>query len=73
MSDRLTKLRKARDGLIDARSQGVLSVRDQNGETVVYKSDKQMASALAALDSEIAGLAGRKSPHTIHFQTSKGI
>ncbi len=73
MADRLTTLRAKRDALIDARSSGVLTVVDQNGERLEYKSDRQQATALAALENEIRSIEGRKSPHTIHFRTSKGI
>jgi hypothetical protein len=57
----------------DARSSGVLTVVDQNGERLEYKSDRQQATALAALENEIRSIEGRKSRHTIHFRTSKGI
>ncbi|MBL4768061.1 MAG: hypothetical protein JKY94_10155 [Rhodobacteraceae bacterium] len=46
--------------------------RDQNGEEVEFKSDAEMARALAALDSEIAA-ATQRPAHTIRFQTSKGL
>lgn len=67
------QLAKARDDLMVARAQGVRSVRDQNGETVEYKTDREMAAALAALDRLIAELSGRKSPRTFLFRTSKGV
>ena len=44
---RRLSLRKAREGLQDARFQGVLTFRDQNGEQVIYKTDAEMAAALA--------------------------
>nr|WP_306266478.1 hypothetical protein [Pararhizobium sp. IMCC3301] len=67
--DQLTALR---DDLLDARLSGMRRVRDQNGEEIEYKSDAQMAAALAALEREIANLS-RQAPHTIRFNTSKGI
>jgi hypothetical protein len=47
-------------------------VKDQNGESVVYKSDSEMAAAIAACDREIAAMAGRPA-NTILFKTSKGL
>lgn len=68
----LFDLTAARDSLFMARAGGVLTFRDQNGELVTYKSDSEMARALAALDAEIA--AATKPPaSTILFRTSKGI
>lgn len=68
----LATLQSARDALLKARASGVRRVRDQNGEETEYRSDSEMARALAALDSEIAALGG-KPPSTFHFQTSKGV
>ncbi|GGL52156.1 phage head-tail joining protein [Wenxinia marina] len=68
----LDQLTKSRDALIAARSDGVRRFRDQNGEEVEFKSDAEMARALAALDREIATLAGRPAPTALHFTTSKG-
>ena len=66
------ELTAARDALLKARAGGVRRVRDQNGEEVEYRSDAEMARALAALDSEIAALSG-KPPASFHFRTSKGL
>jgi hypothetical protein len=68
----LQELTTARDGLLRARAQGVRRYVDQNGESVEYKSDSEMARALAALDSEIAA-ASSGPPSTIIFRTSKGL
>lgn len=65
------QLTKARDALLTARAGGVRRVRDQNGEEIEYRSDTEMARALAALDSEIAKANGA-IPRTLHFTTSKG-
>ncbi|PQO22108.1 hypothetical protein C2I36_14800 [Rhodobacteraceae bacterium WD3A24] len=62
----------ARDALLDARASGVREVRDQNGESITYKGDREMAAALAALDREIAQATGRAAPTTLRFRTSKG-
>jgi len=69
----LDQLTKARDALLEARAGGVREYRDQSGETVSYKSDAEQARAFAALDREIAELAGRRTPHTLYFRTSKGL
>jgi hypothetical protein len=68
----LAELIEMRAALFKARMNGAREVRDQNGETVVFKSDGEMASALAALDSEIAA-AQRRPSNTIRFRTSKGL
>ena len=62
-------LRSLRDALIEARSCGLRSVRDQNGETVEYKSDSEMAAAIAALDREIAG----RRPALFYPTVTKGL
>ena len=66
-------LQNARERLQDARFQGVLTFRDQNGEQVTYRTDAEMAAALKAIDAEIARLEGRAHPSTILFRTSKGL
>jgi len=68
----LGELTAARDSLFRARAGGVRRVKDQNGEEVEYRSDAEMARALAALDAEIAA-ASRRPASTILFRTSKGI
>ena len=47
----LAELTTMRAALFAARMNGAREFRDQNGETVVFKSDAEMARALAALDS----------------------
>ncbi len=68
----LEQLQQFRDRLLSSRMSGVLSVTDQNGERVEYKTDAQMAGAIAACDREIAALSGRPA-RTILFRTSKGL
>lgn len=72
MAASLQQLQAWRDALFEARLQGVREFRDQNGETVSYKSDAEMARALAAADAAIAA-AQAKPVNTILFKTSKGI
>ena len=66
-------LQNMREKLQNARFQGVLTFRDQNGELVTYKSDSEMAAALKAIDTEIARLSNRAPASTILFRTSKGL
>ena len=68
----LDDLYRYRKGLIDARYSGVRELRDQNGESIVYRSDSELARALAAINQEIAA-ATRRPANTILFRTSKGI
>lgn len=68
---RADRLRSMRDELIEARAKGVRAV--QFGEDrVEYRSDSEMAAALAAVDAELAKIAGRGSRRTFYPSTSKG-
>lgn len=68
----LTRLRRYREDLQDARYSGTRAVQDSNGERIEFKSDAEMARALASIDSEIAALQRRRSS-IIYMQTSKGL
>lgn len=68
----LTELQAQRENLSNLRNKGVREFQDQNGERVVYKSDSEMAKAIAALDRAIAA-AQSGQPNTIKFNTSKGL
>lgn len=67
------ELQAFRARLQESRYSGIREVRDANGETVSYKSDGEMARAIAAIDSEIARAAGTKSGGLAYPQTSKGL
>ena len=69
----LSELQAFRTKLTSARFSGVRKVRDQNGESVEYASDRELSDAIAACDREIAAVSGARSPRTIRFETSKGI
>jgi len=69
----LTDLQRWRDGLVAARLKGVREFQDQNGERVAFKSDSEMAKAIASADRMIAELQGSTPLTTILFRTSKGI
>jgi hypothetical protein len=66
------QLAEWRDRLQEARYSGTRAAQDANGERIEYKSDSEMARAIAAIDSEIANLQQRRLT-TIRFQTSKGL
>lgn len=72
MAASLADLIRWRDALFEARLSGVREVQDQNGERISYRSDSEMARALAAADAAIAATQA-KPVNTILFKTSKGI
>jgi hypothetical protein len=61
-----------RDALIAALAGGVKTVRDQNGEMVVYQDAAQMQAVLKTLDAELRRLSGPQ-PNAIIVRTSKGL
>ena len=63
----LAELQQLRAALVAARANGLRSVRDSTGEEAVYKTDREMAAALAALDSEIATMSRGPRPSVIRF------
>jgi hypothetical protein len=67
----LDELNGLRAELVRARLGGVREVKDQNGETVTYKSDAEMQAALASVEAEIARLS-QTSIRTVRFETTKG-
>jgi len=68
----LEQLSKFRDALREARYNGLRSVRDSNGEEVTYRSDSELARAIAAVETEMAG-ASRPRQSIIYPLTSKGV
>jgi hypothetical protein len=69
----LADLIKWRESLFEARLSSVRELQDQNGERVSYKSDSEMAAAIAAADQAIAEIQSGRFPNTILFRTSKGL
>ncbi|WP_395648024.1 phage head-tail joining protein [Terricaulis sp.] len=69
----ITELQSLRDALIRARLAGVREVRDQNGETVSYKSDAEMARALANCEALIAQMQSGQPINVIKFNARKGV
>jgi hypothetical protein len=72
MTTAMGDLIRFRDDLRRARFNGIREVQDQNGERIVYRSDTELARALAAVEAEIAGAVSRPA-NTIRFRTSKGV
>ena len=70
---RLDRLRRSRADLEGARYSGARRFRDSSGEEVEYRSDAELARAIAALDREIAAITQRPTPSIIQFRTSKGL
>ena len=68
----LPQLRAQRDALRAARYTGALTVR-AGDKWVTYKSDREMASALAALEREIAALEGRTKTRRLLPYGEKGL
>ena len=70
--DALAENQRRLDALRSIRAKGIKSLRDQNGEEIIYKSDRELAAAISSLESHIErALRGRSSQ--IRFQTSKGL
>ncbi|MBT9385627.1 hypothetical protein KM176_17280 [Pseudooceanicola sp. CBS1P-1] len=68
----IAELLAQREKLQNARFKGVLSVMI-DGEAMTYKSDQQMAAALASIEAEILKLTRGSRPRTIRPQTSRGL
>ena len=64
------QLQTFRVDLFAARMTGARRVRDQNGEEIEYRSDSEMARALAVLDAEIAAL-NQRPRRVVYFNCSK--
>lgn len=66
-----TELEALRDALVKARARGVR--KTEVGDTSIeYRSDAEMAAAIADLDRRIA-TAGTSRPRTLAFNTLKGL
>lgn len=68
----LEELTVCRERLRRARFKGIMTVTI-DGETVTYKTDAQMAAALASIEAEISKLTRGPRPRTIYPQTTKGL
>lgn len=59
------------DELLDLRARGVRSL-SYNGETIEYRSDAEMAAAIADLQRQLANLATCPAPRIFNIQGRKG-
>jgi hypothetical protein len=66
----VAELEALRDALVKARAKGVRKT-EIGDSSVEYRSDSEMAAAIADLDRRIAG-AGPSRPRSIAFTSSKG-
>ncbi|KAF0113123.1 MAG: hypothetical protein FD149_2229 [Rhodospirillaceae bacterium] len=66
----LTELIPLREALLLARANGIRSVTHCE-KRIEYKSDDEMAAALAALEREIA--VGQDRVRRVYITTSKGV
>lgn len=72
----VSELQEMRAALVAARATGAMRTTFKSGgteRTTEYKSDKDMAAALAAIDSEIASLAGRQRVREFYPVLHKGL
>lgn len=69
----LDELRAQRDALVQTRRQGVRAVQYDDGKRVEYRSDAELAAAIAEIDREIAAALGTRRRTRFVFQTSKGL
>ncbi|MEZ5724394.1 MAG: hypothetical protein R3E47_04795 [Paracoccaceae bacterium] len=67
-----SELIELRDALIRARARGVRIVQ-VNGEKVEYKTDREMADAIADLEARITRASGHPRPQAVRFNSSKGF
>jgi hypothetical protein len=68
----LEELQNMRDTLRAARYNGALTVR-AGDKWVTYKSDKEMATALDALEREIAAKTGKRGKKRVLTYAEKGL
>lgn len=68
---RIERLELLRDGLIEARAKGIRAV-GFGDDRIEYRSDGELAAALASVDAEIAKLEQHASRRTFYPLTSKG-
>ncbi|WP_372624576.1 phage head-tail joining protein [Falsiroseomonas sp.] len=69
----LAALLARREALAASRANAPRVVVDQNGERVEFRSDAEIAAAIAFLDREIAAACASAPATTIRFRTSKGL
>lgn len=68
----IEELRARREKLVTMRTAGTASVRDGD-RSVSFRSDAEIAAAIAALDAEIAALEGRMPVRQVRIWADKGL
>jgi hypothetical protein len=68
----LPELIARREKLLKMRTAGTASVRDGD-RAVTFRNDAELASAIAALDAEIAALEGRIPVRQLRIWADKGL
>jgi hypothetical protein len=69
----LAELIERRETLASARANGLRAFQYSDNSRAEYKSDAEMASAIAALDREIASASGTPRVSVIRISSSKGL
>ena len=72
-AERIAELEAARSRLVSASAGEAAAVTDHNGARVEYRSARDLARGLAAIDRELAALRGTRPAHTIRIAPSKGV
>lgn len=67
----LDQLVKYRADLESARYSDTRRVRDSNGEEIEFRSERELARALAAVNRDISNYSG--TARTVKFITNKGL
>jgi hypothetical protein len=67
------ELQQMREALLRKRFTGTARVRYADGSENELKTDNQLASALAAIDAELARRSGGAAPSTILIAATKGL
>jgi hypothetical protein len=69
----LQDLLAQRQALTECRNTGVRSVTLSDGRQTEYRSDAELAAAIAALDRQIAALRNGMAITTVRISSSKGL
>ena len=66
------RLAARREALQEARFRGVLTVK-AGDKSVTYRSDAELAAAIAGVEAEIAKVSGRRRPRFLATTAAKGL
>ena len=73
MALRLSELESMRDALLAARFKCVRTIRSAEGDEITYRSDAEMAAALADVERRIARFSNPAPVSQVRVRTSKGL